>query len=411
MRIDFRLKDINGLIIKVLICAILWYREFIQAFVQIQGFLIISGSLLTLAVIVDNYSERGNRTLKKLPAEIYLILLYCVGTFVMGFFYSPKLAQHISWGTNVVEFALIMVFVCYYGTTRGSFDFITWNYALITVILSIIFLSSPVLVSNEAMRYSISEEVNPNAFAVTLSIGIWSILGLVSRKKISLMIGTVLCVPIIMSTVMTASKKGFISMGLVVLLWLFFVFIPLSERKDSLKKLKRMGITLVLCAVLVFLLYKYVMDSALLYRFKILGQDESTLARINFYSNGWNIIKKSPIFGHGFAGFSYFFKGYYSHSTFIEVVASGGIPLAVIYLFSYLMIAKKLLFQKRLLRQTGNFADNRVQIRMQTIMFIILIVNAFTVIHIYDLTSQMMFGMTIATISAGYLNKNRESKD
>lgn len=386
------IQDLKGLLIKFLLCAILWYKDLIQVYLPMGPMFLLLGVLLTVVVFMDNFSARGQHSLEKLPKASYLIFFYVILSFMFGLFVTPDLSSFLSNGFTVVEFMAIMMYVCYYARTRGSLDFLIWNYIVLYTVLCIIFMIAPVGVEEKGViRYSISESVNPNSLSMDMAIGIWMTLLMVSRKKLHPTIGLPICAAMAYSCVMTASKKGFICLAIAIVLWTLFVFLPSDDPKNVRKKLFRLLIVLAITAVAVRLLIPVLSKTAVFARFESMEDDMSTKLRRDMYAVGLEYLLSSPIFGYGFWGFLHFY-GAYSHSTWVEVFVSSGIPLALLYFSSYLVILRGLI--QRFLFNRKNRLNN-TSIKMYMILFVMEMFYTVCVIHIYNLTSFIMFGMLI----------------
>lgn len=386
------IQDLRGLLIKFLICAILWYKDLIQVYLPMGPMFLLLGVLLTAVVLFDNYSAKGQHSLEKLPKASYLVFLYVLLSFMFGLIVTPNRSSFLSNGFTVVEFMVIMMYVCYYARTRGSLDFLLWNAIVLYFVICVFFLVAPVTVLEKGVkRYSISESVNPNSLSMNMAIGVWATLFMISSKKLHPALGLPICGAMAYACVMTASRKGFIGLAIAIVLWTLFVFLPSDDPKNVRKKVIRLLIVLAVVAVAIRLLLPVLEKTAVFTRFEGMGEDSSTRVRRNMYSVGLEYLKASPIFGYGFWGFQHFY-GVYSHSTWVEVFVSSGIPLALLYFSSYLVILWGLIH--RYLFNRKNSMSN-TSAKMYMILFTMEMFYTVCIIHIYNLTSFVLFGLLI----------------
>lgn len=388
------IKDPKGLLMKLLICAIIWYRDFMQKYFSISNAFLVLGVLLTVVVVLDALSRNRKNESIKLFRETYIIFLYVAMTYIAGFIVAPDMQNQLSNGFTIVEFSLVFLYVCYYTKTRGDIQFLVWNYVILYTLMCGLFIVSPVLYyEDKVARYSFSTTMNPNSFAMTLTIGTWAILYMISKKKIPILLGLPICGLMLYGVIMTASKKNLISIVLCLLLWIILVYLPLDKSKNIIKDIIKLTLFAFIIYIGVRLLLPLFSSSVMRLRFENLFSDQSTLERVSMYQNGWEYLKESPVLGYGFWGFQYFY-GYYSHSTWVEVFVSSGIPLGLLYFSSYILIGYGLI---RNIRLSKGRIEQNVEMRMFLILFILMAVYTFTIIHIYTLNSFIIFGAIIAS--------------
>ena len=146
---------------------------------------------------------------------------------------------------------------------------------------------------------------------------------------------------------LTGSRKAL----LYAIVGLFFYFIFSGRRMIALK--------LVVSCVALFVIYYLLITVPALYNlvgWRILSlisvltggeATDTTGTRINMIKFGVQMIKESPVFGHGLNAFAVnygkrFTNTVYSHNNYIEVLVSGGIVLAFLYYSRFALIIRKL---------------------------------------------------------------------
>jgi O-antigen ligase len=85
------------------------------------------------------------------------------------------------------------------------------------------------------------------------------------------------------------------------------------------------------------------------------GLDRSSLERLRFYGEAWDLILEAPLFGHGLGSFGYmanFAAGGYPHNAILEIAVNGG--LVGLLLFTTGIIPPILSALSRALRQPAN---------------------------------------------------------
>lgn len=386
--------DIYGFLIKVMICAIMWYKEVIQyKFYTGEYVFIILGVVLASLVVID-YSKNLKRHIFRFPKALLYIISYIIFTFLFGTVTTPNAFYHNRYGIIMMGFALVMIFVYYYCITRRSYEFIIWNYLAIYIFMLIVFFAYPETVrSGGGIRYSFSKSLNPNSFAVGLSTGTWAILYFISQRKIKLLIGFPICGFMIYAIFLSGSRKGLIGTVLCIALWFVSYYIPLRGNNGILNVFIKIVVVITIIFAMILILLPYFSDSIISTRMQNIFKDDSYISRIQMYKYGIQLLKKSPLFGYGFWGFAIFY-GVYSHSTIIECIVSSGIPISLIYFASYIEIFKNLFALDRLYKKKWN--KNLIIIRHFLILFFMMVLYTVCVIHFYDLCYFINCGMITA---------------
>ena len=396
--IQIKFKDTNGFIMKLLFCAIMWYKEVLQyRFFHFEYFFVLLGGMLTLFIAIDYSRYLSNNVTFRFPKPAVLMSLYVILTYLFGIVVSPVDFYHRKYGTIVIEFTLIMIFLCYFCITRKTYEFIIWNYIFIYIFMLAVFLIAPESVKlGGGLRYSFSKDLNPNSFAVGLSTGIWSILYMISRRKIKFILGISVCGTMLYAIFLSGSRKGFIGSILCISLWFLMYYIPLRGKNSRLSLFLKIVIVIFTIALMFFLLMPFFTTSSVGTRMKYIFSDESYLSRLDMYKYGFKLIKESPVFGYGFWGFANFY-GLYSHSTVVEVLVSSGVPISILYFAAYIIIYKNLFIINKICKR--NNLKDLIAARHFLIMFIMIFIYTVCVIHIYDLFTFINFGM-IMTFNA-----------
>ena len=405
------IKDGKGALIKLFICLIIWYIEVLEyKYLRINNLLLVLGVLETLAVLLDYSSQQKEGFHFFFPNSIKILLAYIFLVMVFGLVVSPNISSHISHGITIIEFALIMLYILYFGETRGNIDFLIWNYAIMYTFMCFAFLRSPEIYHGtygEGIRYSFSPDVNPNGFSMGLTIGCWSLLYLASNKKIPNSLAMALSIIFAYATIATGSKTGIIGIGICILMWVVLCYLPLNEKKTAAKTIGRI-VLLVLAGYGIIRFFLPTFYNSLLFaRLTGMARDASTLQRLDMYEKGYEYLKSSPILGYGFWGFAYFHHGLYSHSTIVETFVSGGIPLGILYFSSYIDIFRNQIKQSKTVKYYTDSHRKYVTLvlsRMGIILFVVFLFYTICVIHIYEFASFCEVGI----MAFLYTNKVRE---
>lgn len=392
-------KDTYGFLLRSLISGVLIYTEVIQPYWEVSNALLLLGVLLAGLTILDMSGIYGFLRFPIPTKPFSFILIYVVATFYFGIIVSPNLSVHINKAINIIEYTVVAGCILYYCHTRNDSTSLAKLFVFIAVAMGVSFIVRPQIYMDTiyGVRYSYSSSTNPNDFAMILAVGIWAVLYFVSKKRLNTIIGIVVCAVLVYAEIGTGSRKGMIGILICLLLWIVFCFLPLSKNNSGiLGKAYRLIVVIFGISVVVVYYLPKLSDSTLILRFIDFSKDQSNLNRLSMYKEGLELLFQSPIFGYGFEGFRCF-KGYYSHSTIVEVFVSSGIPLALIYFWAYINIAFELLKARAISRFNKDY-DMEVQRRMTLILLSMMAFYAVCVIHIYDLPSFYYFGMIIVLL-------------
>ncbi len=399
----FSFSDPAGIMMKLLTAAIIAYSEALQFFYPVNNALLMLGMPLFFIFFYELFdpSKKAIRREANRPSKaVFLTGAYVFFTFALGFVVAPERSGHLSKGISVVEYYLVMAIICHIIGSRKSLSFYLKTYAILGTASCIKFLLDPKQYSDQGeIRYSLAEHLNCNTFAMMLALSIWSLLFLVSAKKIKPIFAFPAIAAMFYSIVMTGSRKGIIGAALCLALWLLLCYFKPTKR-ISLKTILKILAICIAAFVLIVWIFPWFANSFLFQRFNNMEEEGSFANRMKMYKVGLEYIARSPILGWGYWGFAHFY-GVYSHTTIIEVPVSGGVPLALVYFYSYFVIAKVLWKRRKsgLLNLTDDEEEAILMHRMITILFTMMLFYSLVIIHIYELSSFAAFGCIIAGCS------------
>jgi len=187
---------------------------------------------------------------------------------------------------------------------------------------------------------------NPNSFAYQLLFVIFAIFFFWESKsslRQRIFFSSIITIAII-GIIYSASRKGFLGVLAFMLLWFYF-----CQGKRFSKKPIRVFIILLILSGLAYFITDYVTSKTYLgIRFNNLWSYSNRL-RIELYQEGFDIIRKYPMFGVGLNQFRTFSSsGVYSHSDYIEVATNTGIIGFVFYFSIYVVLWLRLNRIKRM---------------------------------------------------------------
>lgn len=130
--------------------------------------------------------------------------------------------------------------------------------------------------------------------------------------------------------------------------FLIFWFVFCIEKRLPRNPVK---LALIVLALLVAAFYAvdYVFSSTLIGKRLTILADDSSMARLDLYAKGFELIQRNVLFGVGLDNFKAYTGGLYSHSTYMEVAATTGLVGFILFHGVYLVLLLRLVRLRRLI--------------------------------------------------------------
>lgn len=347
-----------------------------------------------------------------LTKEDILLFYFMVHVFIAGLLFAPDRNGHVSQWVTCLEYLFIQAVIASIIKRSGTN---TFHMLLLAnaILLAGIFLRNPINYLGTG-RYSISEEVNPNGLGLGFVAGIWAALYRQSDKKQPLIITSIFVVLFGYCIFLTGSRKSLIGAGLAVVLWLLFCFFPSLKKKNTWGGLLSFGALLVFVIIIAWIFLDMYANSTIATRMGDLFYEASEGKRSDMYREGYELVKRNPIFGIGFQGFKFYF-GKYSHATIVEIPVSGGVIGTILYFGAYLISLRRIICIFKKTKGINSFESEHWKAKMLLVLWIVLVFFTVCIIHPYQFDSSINFGILFggsAYIERGldFQNKPYEKK-
>lgn len=340
-----------------------------------------------------------------LTRECLYMLCFMLYMLLVGLFFSPNRSTHISQWVRCMEYLFIQIVIASIIQDTGTHSFHTLLF-VVAVAFAILFLRNPVEYQNTG-RYTISGEVNPNGLGMGFAAGIWAVLYRQTKKAQPISLTLFFIAMFCYCIMMTGSRKALIGAGLTVFLWLFFSFLPNMNNKGFGRGIISFALLIFLSYIISHLFISEYSNSLIASRMSEIFFEVSEGSRSVMYQEGYELIKSNPLFGFGFMGFGYYYKGY-SHATLIEVPVSGGIIGSILYFAAYYISLKKQLIIYHRTKERHELESEHSSIKMILILYIVMVFYSTCIIHPYQFDSAVLFGIIFGETS--YLESVVNSK-
>jgi len=218
-----------------------------------------------------------------------------------------------------------------------------------------------------------------NVYAMCGLLFFWKAAGWRLRRLVIPMVAVFIAI----SIVATGSRKSFLALLILGLMWLWFCY-----RREVLRSIRALLLVLV---VLVggYLLVMFALSSTwMAYRFELLQRlNTSRYDRIQMYIEGWHFFVQNPITGIGLGNYTYLSSfGRYSHSDYMETLSTTGGVGAFLYFTIYVILWLRL---RRIARNTRDphiqYAVGVIKALLVTALFLGLGVPNFLSVHYWFL--------------------------
>ena len=384
-------SEISWILCITAIWLVVFYSSTIQhKILEIPNGMLLLGSAVVIFYILSNSDELLDLKSVFTPESI-VMLAYMAYMLPMGFLFSPDLEQHTSQWIRSMEFMIIMIIISSVVLKSGTESF----HIMLLVnafILAVVFLKDPVYYAGG--RYSISLNMNPNGLGMQFTSGIWAVLYQQQKRNIPLIIPGAVISLFGYCIMLTGSRKALIAAGIVIMTWLLLCYFPKLKERDFLNALLSLLFLILIIVILGVLFSRVYTDSTIAGRMSGLQREVTEGKRSNMYREGWELFKLNPLFGIGFQGFAYYYKGY-SHATLVEIPVSSGAVGTIIYFTAFIISIIKCLYLYSFTAKNDDMLSERGNISMLLALWAALLFYCICIIHHYQLESFILLGIIL----------------
>ena len=318
---------VSKLSVALFLIYLLWYRE-----AKGHVSLFLYGGTVLVAITTLIYINRKSVRVLVPPKGILYGIGYGVYSLIVGIVVAAD--RSVMMSALITYFAFF--FVCYCITIicqgEGDIDWLLKTIVTICVVCAVYTLFWGYSFYNGIYVITMGPENNPNALGAFMTFGIFAVLYQNEQKLGKIIVSLAVIMLFVYIIILTGSRKSLFSALALCIIW-FIVFL-----KDTWQNCSRGA------QIIRFLLAATVFGFAISYFSKTYLQTASFERLLKLFSNGsasgrWEmyieageLFKKSKLFGIGFNQFRVLSSFQtYSHSTYAEVLACGGIFGCLIY--------------------------------------------------------------------------------
>lgn len=325
------------------ICAafVLYYTWLRVIIPRIEGYLLPFGLVMIGSIVLYIMNHHVN-LLDAFDFPITSWIFFCIVEYVAASF----IAVNVSFAhTSIITF-LELVMMCFsmvfIAKLDGNSDFLI----KLMYFTCVGYVASMLVINNQIMgRLAL---VNANGDANVCLIGIVAATIIIDFKKRAqpfFVLATV-CM-MFYANIMTGSRKSFLCMVFYLFFWFIVFFKTDWKLLSGRKRLALFGVIIVAVFMFARFVTPLLMRSTTILRL-LEGSEQSDSHRLSLYKEAWEYFKGHPLFGIGYNQFRvYNAGGYYSHSTYAEILADGGIVGFILFFAPHLWCLSKLVFVSR----------------------------------------------------------------
>jgi O-antigen ligase len=377
---------------KLIFALLLFYYGWFQlVFFQIPNIMLLLGVGMVTFIMIDA-AFSGTNIFQFITWELRYWILFAFTCLIFGYFVAVDIEFLTSAVTTFAQFIILIYGIIYISNKDGKVDFFITVLILFAIVCAVTALSAGVV--DVEGRTVMSKLDNPNALGINMAIGISCVLYKVDFKRL---LHSIIAFGMIMLMVYVAflsgSRKTFISIALIIIYWVAFVAFKDIKTLEMNQKVK--GILLLAVAGIAgFNIFSSFFEGSILIdRMAAMFQGSET-TRMGMYDVAFDLFRDSPLVGVGlnnYRAISIF--GTYSHSTFAEALSCTGLIGCTLYFTPYLIT----LFHYIKLSTSRNLDYMSFkQGRLLLGLFGVMVFLAIGVIHFYEMSSSVVFGIFFA---------------
>lgn len=275
-----------------------------------------------------------------LPRELTIYAIWMVWNLIVYLANIHEISVEAMTDTLLILFQIIIMSYAISEMTiyRKSIEINLFSILIGAILLILIsnFISGEILYSPNYQKIRFSGITsNSNAFAFYLFFAFSSVLYFLSKKANRCLIPLWILLLLFLGygIILSGSRKAFFALNLLIITWFW-----LTYQKYIIKKFKYIVIFAVIAVSLIFV-FDFIISNTLIGKRISELHNYHNLKRVKLYKEGINLILENPVFGIGLGNF--FHRSIYhteSHSEFIEVAVSSGIPGFFLYISIYIVL-------------------------------------------------------------------------
>ncbi len=324
-------------------------------------------------------------------SALIAFMIFCSLTLIINdFSFDRHLTRLISMYKYMIPLLGIYLYV---DGERRKFKHILVAVCITTVLMFLSIQRSSIVYQTGAVTFGSSNGMNTNVLSSIICLGLFSALYLLfdSKNKAVNIILIIYIMYCLYTQILAASRRGFIEFCFLLILSLYS-YVQIRYKKKVIVKL--LGFLALFLGI--YFIYSYLSNNsssiALMQRF-LIRDSKGDQNRVFYMHTAFDLFKQSPIIGMGLGSVEKSI-GIYSHSLYLELIASTGIVGTLILLG---LFCKEIIFVgKKSFAKNNTSVQSIISCRLVFAFIISILIGGICVVYIYDLYFYIMISLILA---------------
>src|SRR5690554_2249836 len=312
-----------------------WFQDL---FFQIPRMPLILGLGMIILLVLYKISAKENNTFV-LPKPISIWLFFSYYALLSGLFVASDKSHLINSLFTYIQILVMVFYIVNISIMEKDNKFFIKSYFIYSVIYMFTMLFWGV--GAKGGRLALSENSDPNGDALTLLYGVFCLLTLLDTKKLYQILFSLGLIGLFSYTIiLTGSRKSFVALVFLLLLWFVLIFRGYWKIYSLGKKAILLLVIVIISYTAVSQLVSIFLESTLYWRLIEGGYTVSSdTTRSGMYQEALQFFHENPLFGVGFKHYELLSRYQtYSHSTYAEIISTTGIIGTLLYFSAYIII-------------------------------------------------------------------------
>ena len=324
--------------------------------------------------------------------SVFIFIVFCSLTLIINDF---SFYRHLTRLVSMYKYMIPLLGIyLYVDGKREKFKQILVVICITTVFMFISIHGSSIVYQSGAVTFGSSNGMNTNVLSSIICLGLFSALYLLfdSRNRVSVILLIIYIVSCMYTQILAASRRGFVEFCFLLVLSLY-AFVQIKFRNKTIVKV--FGFLALIVGIYLIFTFLSSNSSSIVLMQRFASRDSTgDQNRLFFMHTALDLFKQSPVFGMGLGAVETRI-GVYSHSLYLELLASTGIVgsfilLCLLFLYEIIYVGKK------------SFVNNNMSIRniiscrLVLIFIISILLGGIGVVYIYDLYFYIMISLILS---------------
>lgn len=323
---------------KLFVLIFMLYTAWIRYAYGVHQFLLYAPPIALTGIVLLHMITHGNLNIKDCPSIIVAFFALAIYALISGSIVATYKSYCMSSIATFFAHSLICFAVYYISREEKSVDWIL-NILIIcgTVCSAYVYLRGFSYATSGVNAITIGEDSNPNFLGFVMLTSIFALILDFDKFRKRMMLNTILLAAFSVVVIMTASRKCFLALIMMLVGWIFsFMKALAKEEAPSDKRFYNSVYQVLVLVGIVFSIVYFIrnFEGTGVYT-KIMNsitKGDGVGSRTKLYKEAWILFKRNYPMGVGFDQFRFYSsEGLYSHSTYAEIASCLGVFGLVIF--------------------------------------------------------------------------------